>query len=230
MGNNSGGVDEKPSHLVYLNTLWIDKTEVTIEMFGHFVSETGYQTTAEINGYGYIWANNQWKELAHASWSNPDGKGISNDANHPVSQVSWYDAQAYCIWVERRLPTEAEWEKAARGVDGRTFPWDNTTPDSSLANFDQSSGPSNVGSYPRGASPYGALDMLGNVWEWTADWYNANYYATSPTDNPQGPQFGTHRAIRGGGWNSNLNNIQITNRDVSKPQYYNNILGFRCAK
>jgi formylglycine-generating enzyme required for sulfatase activity len=230
MGIDSGEDDERPGHLVYLNTFWIDKTEVTIEMFGHFVAETGYQTSVEINGYGYVWTNKQWQQLAHASWLDPDGEGISNDANLPVSQVSWSDAQAYCIWAGRRLPTEAEWEKAARGADGRIFPWGNTPPDSSLASFDQNSGPSRVGSYPDGASPYGALDMSGNVWEWTADWYSVNYYTTSPSDNPLGPSSGTHRVLRGSGWNSGLKNIRITNRDVSEPYYSNNVLGFRCAK
>lgn len=230
MGNDSGEVDERPAHLVYLNTFWIDRTEVTIEMFGHFVAETGYQTSAEINGYGYIWINDQWQESSRASWLDPDGDARSNDANLPVSQVSWNDAQAYCIWAGRRLPTEAEWEKAARSVDERIFPWGNTSPDSSMASFDQNSGPSNVGSYPQGASPYGALDMLGNVWEWTADWYNINYYATSPFENPLGPSSGTHRVLRGSGWNSGLKIIRTTNRDVSEPYYSNDVLGFRCAK
>ena len=230
MGNDGGQADERPGHTVYLNTFWIDKTEVTIEMFGRFVAETGYQTSAEVNGFGYILANGQWQEAAHASWLDPDGDGRLNDAHLPVSQVSWSDAQAYCIWAGRRLPTEAEWEKAARGLDGRLFPWGSTAPDSSLASFDQSWGPSQVGSYPRGASPYGALDMLGNVWEWTADWYRADYYAASPSENPLGPSFGTHRVLRGGAWNSGLINIRITNRDVSEPIYYNNGLGFRCAK
>ena len=230
MGNDSGEVDERPGHLVSLNTFWIDKTEVTIEMFRRFVAETGYQTSAEISGYGYIWAKNQWQESTHASWLDPDGDGRSNDAHLPVAQVSWSDAQAYCIWAGRRLPTEAEWEKAARGVDGRIFPWGNTPPDSSLASFDQSAGPSKVGSFPQGVSPYGALDMLGNVWEWTADWYSSDYYATSPLDNPLGASSGTHRVLRGSGWSSSLKNIRITNRDVSKPYYSNDVLGFRCAK
>lgn len=230
MGNDTGDRDERPSHSVYLDTFWIDKTEVTIEMFSRFVSETGYQTSAEINGYGYISVNNQWQKIDRANWLDSDRDGFSDRTNMPVSQVSWPDAQSYCAWAGRRLPTEAEWEKAARGVDGRIFPWGDTTPDNSLLNFNNESGVSVVGSYPNGASSYGALDMSGNVWEWTADWYAADYYALSPLENPKGPTSGAGRVLRGGGWNTSFKNIRITNRDVSEPEYYNNVLGFRCAK
>lgn len=230
MGNDNGKVDEKPYHEVYLDTFWIDKTEVTIQMFSQFVSETGHKTTAEINGYGYTWFNNDWQKVPHANWVDPDGDGQSNKTNLPASQVSWDDAQAYCSWAGRRLPTEAEWEKAARGVDGRVFPWGDATPDNSLLSFNEESGIAIVGSYPNGASSYGALDMSGNVWEWTADWYDAYYYEALVSENPKGPISGTRRVLRGGAWNTGLKNIRITHRDSSEPQEYNDTLGFRCAK
>ena len=230
MGNDNGPIDERPSHSIYLDVFWIDKTEVTIEMFSQFVTETGYQTTAEVNGFGYTRLDYDWQEVPHANWMDPDGDGVPDLSYLPVTQVSWYDAQAYCAWVGRRLPTEAEWEKAARGTDGRIFPWGDITPDSSLLSFNKESGISQVGSYPNGASPYGALDMSGNVWEWTADWYDVHYYETLVTENPKGPISGERRVLRGGAWDTGLKNIRITHRDSSEPQEYNDALGFRCAK
>ena len=228
--NSEARDHEKPQHSVYLEDFWIDQTEVTIDMFARFVNETSYQTAAETNGYGYIWVDSQWQTLPDANWRDPANNNLFGNGNMPVSQVSWHDAQAYCAWAGRRLPTEAEWEKAARGTDGRTFPWGNLSPDDSMLNFNQTSGVTMVGNYPDGASPYGALDMSGNVWEWTADWYSSEYYISAPSNNPTGPSSGQLRVLRGGGWNSSMQNVRVTNRDISGPEYYNYILGFRCAK
>jgi formylglycine-generating enzyme required for sulfatase activity len=230
MGNDGGPIDERPSHSVYLDFFRIDKTEVTIDMFSKFVSEIGHQTTSEVNGFGYTWLDNDWQEVPHANWMDPNGDGIPELPYLPVTQVSWYDAQTYCAWAGRRLPSEAEWEKAARGTDGRVFPWGDIAPDNSLLSFNKESGISKVGNYPNGASPYGALDMSGNIWEWTADWYDANYYQTLVSENPKGPISGERRVLRGGAWDTGLNNIRITHRDSSAPQEYNDALGFRCAK
>jgi formylglycine-generating enzyme required for sulfatase activity len=243
MGSDTGGGDEKPVHTVTLNAYWIDKTEVTNAMFTKFVQATGYKTDAEKAGKAYVYTGNgNWQEVNGAQWRNPHGpsSNITGLDLHPVAQMSWNDAQAYCSWAGRRLPTEAEWEKAARGdKDKRLYPWGDDKPNGSLLNFadknldaswadkttdDGYKFTAPVGSYPKGASPYGVFDMAGNVWEWVNDWYDENYYRNSPSQNPTGPTSGQYRALRGGSWGVSDYVVRVSDR------YWIDLnVGFRCA-
>lgn len=171
MGNNDGARDEQPIHTVYLDAYWIDQTEVTNAMFKRFVDATRYQTDAEKRGSGVALdlTKKLWSDTQGADWQHPRGpnSNLSGLDDHPVVQVSWNDATAYCQWAGGDLPTEAQWEKAARGTDGRIYPWGNQAPDKTRLNDNIEVGDTTqVGNYPTGVSPYGALDMAGNVWEW----------------------------------------------------------------
>lgn len=206
MGSNDYD-NEKPVHTVYLDKYYIGKYEVTVGQFKKFCNATG-KTMPE-----------------QPSWNNRD--------DHPVVNVSWNDAKAYCDWAGLRLPTEAEWEKAARGTDGRTYPWGNAwdnTKCNSRENGDRYSNTSPVGSFPSGVSPYGCYDMAGNVWEWCNDWYDKNYYGSSPSSNPTGPSSGDLRVLRGGGWYNGADLCRSADRfrDFPDIRYY--YVGFRVAR
>jgi formylglycine-generating enzyme required for sulfatase activity len=198
--------DEKPQHTVYLDAFWIDRTEVSNDMYRRCVQAGGCTSPAHSRRYG------------------PAEYG-----DHPALGISWNQAVAYCTWAGRRLPSEAEWEKAARGTDGRLYPWGEEAPDPSRLNFDHLiDDTSPVGSHPAGASPYGALDMAGNVWEWVADGYDENYYAESPDKNPRGGNSVNRRVLRGGSWNTQAHNVRVSNRFWGFPGR-NDTDGFRCA-
>ena len=213
MGSTSGGSDERPVHTVELSGYWIDKYEVTNAQYGAYVSTGGGAASKLTND------------------------GTYNGPQQPVVGVSWNDAVGYCTWAGLRLPTEAQWEKAARGTDGRTYPWENGTAKCARAvmyeggdGCGRGSGAWNVGSKPAGVSPYGAHDMAGNVWEWVADWYDSGYYAVSPSSNPTGPSSGSTRVLRGGSWGLSAINLRAAVRDRLNPTSRINSLGFRCAQ
>ena len=238
-----GEVIEHPQHTVLLDAYWIDRTEVTNGQFEQFVKATGYRTDAEQAGSGGVWAGYYPvpQTAKGADWHHPEGpdSDIATRSNHPVVQVSWNDADAYCRWAGGRLPTEAEWEKAGRGTDAREYPWGNQRASCEYAVMFDAGGEGcgqgkmawPVGSKPAGASPYGALDMAGNVSEWVADWFGPGYYAQSPANNPPGPDHGTGRSIRGGAWTDAEYEwvLRSAYRAGGKPTDKDNTTGFRCA-
>ena len=232
MGSHDGEDDEYPEHAVYLNEFWIGRTTVTNARFKEFIDDLGYRTDAEKVGWSLVHIPGEdWAKVAGANWHQPQGPGSSIQVmeNHPVVHVSWSDASAYCKWAGQRLPTEAEWEKAARSTAGRTYPWGTEAPDGFYLNFAETmDGTAPVGSYPAGVSACGCLDMAGNVREWAADWYNEDYYSNTIYDNPCGPSRGTQRVIRGSSWIDDKD-IRSSYRDYGKPRYTTNDLGFRCA-
>ena len=244
--DSSAFTDEMPQHTVQLSSFWIDQTEVTNGMFTRFVSETGYVTDAESYGWGGVWNGTGWARVSGATWNHPQGpsSSLSGLENYPVVQVSWNDAQAYCRWAGRSLPSEAQWEAAARGTDGRLYPWGNQSVTSGMANFADTNlnvewNLSNVndgyqyvapaGQFTAGASPYGVLDMAGNVWEWNQDWYGETYYSSSPQNDPGGPAGGDRRVMRGGSWGSRWRYLRCANRLRAEPDYRDAGTGFRCA-
>lgn len=218
-GDRDGGRDEYPRHQVDLDAFYIDKYEMTNGQYGQFVKETSHRVPQNPKNP----ARNLWQ-----------GSLVTESlAKRPVINVDWHDAEAYCKWAGKRLPTEAEWEKAARGTDDRRFPWGNVEPTNKHLNFNQQwIGEKTlmpVGSYETGKSPYGAYDMAGNVWEWVADWYDPMYYEKSPPKNPKGPETGTDKVLRSSSWAVETPLVRIFTRVKSDPTIRNESTGFRCA-
>ncbi len=202
---------DAPRHLVYLDAFWMDQVEVTNAMYATCVKTGGcIVPDPPVNPYYGKWAYR----------------------NYPVVYVTWEQADIYCRWANGRLPTEAEWEKAARGLDGYKYPWGNSAPTPRLANFDRSLINEAVPSYryPLGASPYGVLNMAGNVREWIADWFGRDYYEEFPYANPKGPETGTKRSLRGGSFAEDGLEIAAYRRYNHDPDSAGLIRGFRCVQ
>ncbi|MDR3575997.1 MAG: formylglycine-generating enzyme family protein [Anaerolineaceae bacterium] len=227
-------LDELPLRHVILDTFWIDVYEVTNSDFQQFVIATNYRTTAEKAGVSnvYHYKNYQAIPVQGSDWQHPQGPGsnLLGKSDYPVSHISWDDAKAYCTWLKMRLPTEAEWEKAARGPDGLIYPWGNDMDGSRFNHYEVAlSAVQPVGSYSNGVSVYGIQDMLGNVAEWTADYYAQDYYSLAPAVNPQGPDSGTSRVLRGGSFGTKIGFFHSAWRTGEKPDYTSDTIGFRCA-
>jgi formylglycine-generating enzyme required for sulfatase activity len=205
--------DERPAHKPWLATFSIDLHEVTTAQYARFLSATARSAP---------W---QWETV-----------DLTRHGDRPVIGVDWTDADAYCGWKGKRLPTEAEWEKAARGTDGRLYPWGNQVPGKDLANFalgarfSYSQVLMPAQSYEPGKSPYGVLQMAGNVYEWVQDWYGTNYYDVSPDRNPAGPDQGQFKVLRGGSWSDLPKYLLTYGRFKLPPETKNSYTGFRCAK
>ena len=212
-GTMSGGFDEQPQRTIYVDTFSIDRFEVTNHQYQQFVLATGHRKAGPPSRYA--------KSI-----------GKMRGTNQPAVYVSWDDANEYCHWKGKRLPTEAEWEKAMRGTDGRLWPWGNQE-NPNGANWarvqDGHDVSARVGSFHTDKSPYGVMDGAGNVMEWVADWYQETYYKESPDRDPPSPEYGNFRVMRGGSYTTTGGDIRITSRSKMVPDFRDETIGFRCA-
>jgi serine/threonine-protein kinase len=251
MGSEDGSSDEKPVHQVTLDGFWIDRTEVTNAQYTDFLNDIVDRITVrdgefvEVDDLVYydLECTNcgEWRD--RIIYDDQQFEVVVDEARHPVVLVTWYGARAYCEWAGGRLPTEAEWEYAARGPEGFVYPWgndfacdkgnfdDETVIDDYVVpggeNCDGYERTSPVGSFPGGASWVGALDMAGNVWEWCADWYGE--YPSTVQTNPTGPETGEYRVLRSGSWDVDDRYSRSANRNWNDPTITLNDYGFRCA-
>jgi formylglycine-generating enzyme required for sulfatase activity len=210
MGSAQGDDDEQPLHRVFLDSFYLDTFEVTNGQFAKFVSAI----------------------QSEPPWGFADRETPVVHADRPVRWVNWMEAWGYCLWAGKRLPTEAEWEKAARGTDGRIYPWGNDPPTTAHAVFGMTEGAetvSPVGNRDKGASPYGIHDLAGNLYEWVTDWYDEEFYSRHPTHNPHGPGEGTTKVQRGGSYINGPYRLRSSFRTKSDPTEHDPHVGFRCA-
>jgi len=212
MGSATGNADEQPVHRVYVDAFFIDLHQLSVAQYARYLEDTHHEEPPE------------WSIM-----NRPQNR------NRPVANVDWADAAAYCTWAGKRLPTEAEWEKAARGTDGRIYPWGNEPPTGLYANSGKEVWSNHatltpVGTFEAGKSPYGIYDMAGNVWEWVGDWFDQDYYKASPSQNPTGPPRGESKVIRGGSWGSGPESLRSAVRETHVTSFRGLGTGFRCAK
>jgi formylglycine-generating enzyme required for sulfatase activity len=211
MGTATGGEpEERPVHEVQVSSFYLDRTEVTVGAYAVCVRAGRCSAPDPANSM---------------NWN------VSGRRNHPVDAVSWEDARTYCEWVGKRLPTEGEWEYAARGSGGRTYPWGDDAPSDERLRWGGGGGNGTrpVQSYPHGATPESVHDLSGNVWEWVADWYGA--YPSTRQSDPQGPTSGQERVVRGGSWfEDDPSQLRAATRDAIVPSAHYYHVGFRCAR
>ena len=211
MGSEQGDDDEQPVHRVFLYSYYLDTFEVTNGRFARFVEAI----------------------QSEPPWGFADQETPVAHAEQPVRWVNWLEATGYCLWAGKRLPTEAEWEKAARGTEGRIYPWGHDPPTAAHAVFGLKEGAETVapiGNRDQGRSPYGVHDLAGNLYEWVADWYDETYYTTQPTVNPRGPVEGTVKVQRGGSYINGPYRLRSAFRTKSDPTEHDAHVGFRCAQ
>lgn len=216
MGSDTGASNEQPVHTVYLDAFWIDQTEVTNKQYKACVDAGMCELPSSTSSY-----------------THPSYYGNPEFDDYPVVYVNWDKANRYCeVWTGGDLPTEAQWEKAARGTDARTYPWGNDAPNKDFLNHDNNVGDTIVvKEYPNAASFYGTYDMAGNVWEWVNDWYGETYYeSSSSSNNPLGPESGQYRVARGGSWGSYDDLVRSAIRNANDHSYTGYGIGFRCAR
>ena len=215
--------DDAPARSVHLDAFYIDRAEVSNGAYARFLEATGRRPPSwspQDGRRGEDWGRFSW-EGRHPQ---------PGTADLPVTLVTWFDAEAYCAWAGKRLPTEAEWEKAARGTDGRRYPWGSAPPSGRASFGGARSGPLPPGSFPGGAGPYGAVDLAGNVAEWVADYHDPGYYRGAPDRNPQGPERGAARVVRGGWWRDAEDKLQTFRRWRVPPARKHGGVGFRCVR
>ena len=247
-GDGECADDERPRHHVELSGFWLGRTEVTVEACGRFLAETKHRTTADSDGWSHV-LEHRIVQKPGVRWDSP---GAGPSARAPVAHVSWYDAHAYCAWAGGRLPTEAEWEYAARGGTGGTYVW-GTAKAPSVAGarhanvWDESAKRVFAGAkqtfagyddghvYAAGVATFapnrlGLHDMAGNLLEWCADWYTRKYYQSGPVRSPKGPPVGAERVLRGGSWNDGPVQLRVSERFGFSPGLHNDSVGFRCVR
>ena len=229
---------ETPQHSLYLPEYRIARVPVMVAQFAAFVRATGHKTTAEVQGSAWNFIGSKWEEIKGADWAHPRGpqSDVRVKQDHPVTCVSWHDAIAFCNWAGVRLPSEAEWEKAARGTDGRIWPWGDREPNGGLCNFKMTVGDTiPAGRYPDGRSPYGLLDVAGNVWEWTSSLWGMDAskpefgYPYEPKDGREDLNLpdAVRRVARGGSFWYDALYMRCAYRAKTYPDYRSGGFGFR---
>ena len=232
MGSNNGDDDEKPIHSVTLNSFYIGKYEVTHKEYIEFLNSKGVNSDGSYNGEEYIDMDDEDCAVGYSNGSFYfKGSSCASTENTPVIEVTWYGAKAYCEWAGGRLPTEAEWEYAARGGNkskGYKYSGSNNIDEVAWYNDNSGSKTHEVGT--KQPNELGIYDMTGNVWEWCNDWYDGSYYSISPNSNPQGPTTGSYRIVRGGSWYFSANSCRVAYRNDYVPRRSIGYIGFRLAK